>query len=51
MLSIGSAAGVTLMGQAQGHYTFLTHLRWMPAIALGYVASIATYLWINSQLF
>jgi len=51
MLSIGSAAGVTLMGQAQGHYTFLTHLRWMPAIALGYAASIATHLWINSRLF
>ena len=33
MLSIGSAAGVALMGQARGHYTFFGHLKWMPAIA------------------
>ncbi len=51
MLSIGSAAGVALMGQAHGHYTFFRHLRWTPAIALGYAASIATHLWFYSQLF
>jgi Na+/H+ antiporter NhaD/arsenite permease-like protein len=51
MLSIGSAAGVTLMGQARGHYTFLTHLRWMPVIAVGYAASIAAHMWVNSRLF
>ena len=33
LLSIGSAAGVALMGQARGQYTFFTHLRWTPAIA------------------
>jgi Na+/H+ antiporter NhaD/arsenite permease-like protein len=48
LLSIGSAAGVALMGQAEGKYTFLIHLRWTPVIALGYVGSILTHLWINS---
>jgi NhaD family Na+/H+ antiporter len=47
LLSIGSAAGVALMGQARGQYTFFSHLKWTPAIALGYVASIAVHLWLN----
>lgn len=47
LLSIGSAAGVALMGQARGQYTFFSHLKWMPAIALGYAASIAVHLFIN----
>jgi Na+/H+ antiporter NhaD/arsenite permease-like protein len=51
MLSIGSAAGVALMGQARGIYTFGAHIRWAPVIALGYAASILTHLWINSALF
>jgi len=51
MLSIGSAAGVALMGQSKGYYTFVSHLKWIWAIALGYVASILTHLWINSALF
>ncbi|MFT6984226.1 MAG: NhaD family Na+/H+ antiporter [Psychromonas sp.] len=51
MLSIGSAAGVALMGQARGIYTFAAHIRWTPVIALGYVASIFTHLWLNSALF
>jgi Na+/H+ antiporter NhaD/arsenite permease-like protein len=50
LLSIGSAAGVALMGQSKGLYTFVSHLKWMPVIALGYVASIAAHLWINSAL-
>jgi len=28
LLSIGSAAGVALMGQARGVYTFFGHLKW-----------------------
>jgi len=48
LLSIGSAAGVALMGQARGNYTFLDHLKWSPIIALGYFASIYTHLLINS---
>lgn len=51
LLSIGSAAGVALMGQARGRYTFFGHLKWSPVIALGYVASIFVHLWINSASF
>jgi len=51
LLSIGSAAGVALMGQARGQYTFFSHLKWAPVIALGYAASIAVHMWINSSLF
>ncbi|MCE9785972.1 sodium:proton antiporter, partial [Shewanella algae] len=51
LLSIGSAAGVALMGLARGLYTFGAHLRWTPVIALGYVASILVHLWINSSTF
>ncbi len=51
MLSIGSAAGVALMGQARGQYTFFSHLKWSWAIALGYVASIALHMWINVRYF
>jgi Na+/H+ antiporter NhaD/arsenite permease-like protein len=51
LLSIGSAAGVALMGQARGIYTFSVHLRWTWAIALGYAASILAHLWINAGLF
>ena len=51
MLSIGSAAGVALMGQARGKYTFLGHLKWTTVIALGYAASIGMHMWINQALF
>ncbi|MBS9403612.1 sodium:proton antiporter NhaD [Halomonas sp. TRM85114] len=51
LLSIGSAAGVALMGQARGNYTFIGHLRWTPVIALGYIASVATHLWLNAESF
>ena len=51
LLSIGSAAGVALMGQAHGRYTFFSHLRWTPAIALGYTASIAVHMWWNEHYF
>jgi Na+/H+ antiporter NhaD/arsenite permease-like protein len=51
MLSIGSAAGVALMGQARGMYTFFGHLKWMPVIALGYGASIWVHFLVNSSRF
>jgi Na+/H+ antiporter NhaD/arsenite permease-like protein len=51
MLSIGSAAGVALMGQARGRYTFFGHLKWTPAIAAGYAASIAMHMLVNSRYF
>jgi NhaD family Na+/H+ antiporter len=47
LLSIGSAAGVAVMGQARGIYTFFAHLKWIWAIALGYAASIAVHMWLN----
>ena len=40
MLSIGSAAGVALMGQARGYYSFLSHLKWTPFILVGYAFSV-----------
>lgn len=49
LLSIGSAAGVALMGQARGYYTFFGHLRWTPVIALGYGLSIWTHLLVNGR--
>lgn len=51
MLSIGSAAGVALMGQSRGMYTFFGHLKWTPVIMLGYAASILIHIWINSATF
>jgi Na+/H+ antiporter NhaD/arsenite permease-like protein len=51
LLSIGSAAGVALMGQAKGKYTFFSHLRWSWAIALGYAASIGVHLLVNARFF
>jgi Na+/H+ antiporter NhaD/arsenite permease-like protein len=50
LVSIGSAAGVVLMGLVRNHYTFMNHLRWAWAIALGYVASVLTHLWVNAVL-
>lgn len=51
LLSIGSAAGVALMGQAKGIYTFFEHMRWTKHIALGYVASIITHFIVNFWTF
>jgi len=51
LLSIGSAAGVALMGQARGQYTFFSHLVWTPVIALGYAASIMAHMWVNARFF
>jgi len=51
LLSIGSAAGVALMGTARGTYTFGNHLKWSWAVALGYVASIVCHLWVNARHF
>jgi NhaD family Na+/H+ antiporter len=51
LLSIGSAAGVALMGQAKGVYTFFEHMKWTKYIALGYVASIITHFVVNFWTF
>lgn len=47
LLSVGSAAGVALMGQSNHKYTFFSHLKWSPAIAAGYAGSIAVHYLIN----
>ena len=51
LLSIGSVAGVALMGTARGTFTFGAHLKWTPVVALGYAASIYAHMLINSHLF
>src|SRR5437763_4130719 len=51
LLSIGSAAGVALMGQARGAYTFMAHLRWTPAVAAGYAAAILVHIALNRGTF
>lgn len=48
ILSIGSAAGVGLMGQARGVYNFRAHLRWSWAILLGYLAAVFVHLWLQT---
>lgn len=51
LLAVGSAAGVGLMGQAKGIYTFTSHLKWSPVIALGYIGSIVAHFLINGRYF
>lgn len=51
LLSIGSAAGVAVMGSARGIYTFFAHLKWLWAIMLGYALSIWLHLVLNASLF
>lgn len=51
LLSIGSAAGVALMGQAKGYYTFSSHLKWSWAILLGFIAACALHIWLNHAWF
>ena len=48
LLAIGSAAGVALMGQTKGVYSFMGHMRWSWAIALGYGLSIYVHLLLNT---
>jgi len=43
LLSIGSAAGVAVMGVRRDLYTFMSHLKWTPVVALGYIASIGAW--------
>lgn len=51
LLSIGSSAGIALMGYTNGKYTFISHLKWSWAILLGYFSSIAMHIVINNSLF
>jgi len=47
LLSIGSAAGVALMGQARGYYTFFGHMKWTPVIFIGYIVSIYVHMLLS----
>ena len=47
LLAIGSAAGIALMGIAGQDYTFLKHLRWLPALALGYATAVVAHIFLN----
>lgn len=58
LLSIGSAAGVALMGAAKmadetgrwtNVYTFMGHLKWTWAVALGYFASIYVHTLLHTM--
>lgn len=51
LLAIGSAAGVALMGQARGMYTFFSHLKWSWVILIGYAAAIWAHIWLNAAKF
>ena len=47
LLSVGSAAGVAVMGVDRKYYTFMSHLKWAPVIALGYIASIICWYFVT----
>jgi Na+/H+ antiporter NhaD/arsenite permease-like protein len=47
LLSVGSAAGVALMGTSRGQYTFMSHLKWTPVLTLGYAAGIGMHFFVN----
>jgi hypothetical protein len=49
--TLSTLVGVALMGKAEGKYTFFSHLKWTPAIALGYGASILVHMWVNARTF
>ena len=51
LLSIGSAAGIAVMGQAKGRYTFFSHLKWSWVILIGYFLSIYSHIIINKRSF
>nr|WP_269209229.1 sodium:proton antiporter NhaD [Methylobacter luteus] len=51
LLAIGSAPGIGLMGQAKGQYTFLSHMKWFPAILLGYFAAVGVHFLVNADSF
>jgi len=47
LLSIGSAAGVALMGQSGGRYSFFGHFKWSWAVMVGYAGSIWVHYLMN----
>lgn len=51
LLAIGSAPGIGLLGIAKGQYTFVDHLKWCPAILLGYFGAIGVHFLVNARYF
>ena len=51
ILSIGSAAGIAIMGHSRNIYTFFSHLKWSWTIILGYICGIISHLYFNKFLF
>jgi len=50
LLSVGSAAGVAVMGVDRKNYTFLSHLKFTPVIAVGYITSIGCWWLVTINL-
>ncbi|MBC8282965.1 MAG: sodium:proton antiporter NhaD [Nitrospinae bacterium] len=50
LLSVGSAAGVAVMGVEKKNYNFMSHLKWAPAIFLGYAGSIICWYYVTGSL-
>ena len=44
---LGPTVANILVGQARGYYTFFSHPKWTPAIALGYALSIWAHFLVN----
>lgn len=51
LLAIGSAPGIGLMGIAKGQYSFGSHMKWFPAILLGYFAAVGVHFLVNARYF
>lgn len=51
LLAIGSAPGIGLLGISKGKYSFVSHMRWCPAILLGYLAAIGVHFLVNARYF
>jgi Na+/H+ antiporter NhaD/arsenite permease-like protein len=50
LLSVGSAAGVAVMGVEKANYNFMSHLKWAPVIFLGYAGSIVCWYFVTASL-
>lgn len=51
LLSIGSAAGIAVMGKAKNNYTFYSHFKWSGVIFIGYICGIILHLILNKKCF
>ena len=51
LLAIGSAPGIGLLGISRGYYSFADHMKWSPAILLGYFAAVGVHFLVNARYF